>query len=91
MYVYILTNPGKNVLYTGVTNNLKRRIREHEKNKGNPDTFTGKYYCYNLIYYEIFENPEDAIQREKEIKKLSRQKKLELVAKKNPKLNFYKL
>ena len=91
MYVYILTNPGKNVLYTGVTNNLKRRIREHEKNKGNPGTFTGKYYCYKLIYYETFENPAEAINREKEIKKLSRIKKLELIKEKNPKLNFYQL
>ena len=66
-------------------------MREHEKNKGNSDTFTGKYYCYKLIYYETFDIPEDAIQREKEIKKLSRKKKLELITVKNPKLNFYQL
>jgi putative endonuclease len=87
MYVYILTNPGKNVFYTGVTNNLKRRLREHEKNKGNDDTFTGKYYCYKLIYFEEIEDPKEAIDREKEIKKLSRDNKLKLIKKKNPKLH----
>ena len=81
MYVYILTNPGKKVLYTGVTNDLKRRMREHEKNKGKPETFAGKYYCYKLIHHEIFENPEDAIQKEKR----------ELIAEKNPKINFYQI
>jgi len=91
MYTYILTNPGKNVLYTGVTNDLKRRVREHEANRGSPKTFAGKYYCNKLIYYELFENPEDAIQREKEIKKLSRENKLKLVKSKNPKMQFYVL
>ncbi len=91
MYVYILTNPGKKVLYTGVTNNLKRRLREHEKNKGKSDSFTGKYYCYKLIYYETFDNPGDAIEREKIIKKLSRKKKLELISEKNPHLNFFQI
>ncbi len=91
MYVYILTNPGKKVLYTGVTNNLKRRLREHEKNKGKSDTFTGKYYCFKLIYFETFDNPKEAIEREKEIKKLSRKKKFELIFEKNPKLNFFQV
>ena len=91
MYVYILTNPGKTVLYVGVTNNLKRRIREHEGNKGNRSTFTGKYYTYKLIYFEEFESPKDAIMREKEVKKLSRKNKIELITKKNPKMNFIQL
>src|SRR3979409_1680625 len=52
-YIYIVTNPERNVLYTGVTNNLGIRLMEHYANRGNTKTFAGKYYCYNLIYYEI--------------------------------------
>ena len=89
MYVYILTNPGKSVFYTGVTNDLKRRLREHEKNRGNDKTFAGKYYCNKLIYYESYDSPTAAIKREKEIKKLSRAKKIELIHSKNPKMHFY--
>ena len=91
MYVYILTNPGKQVLYIGVTNNLKRRIREHEMNKGNRLTFTGKYYCYKLIYFEEYNSPIEAIKREKEIKKISRANKLKLINTKNPKMHFLKI
>ncbi|MFN8145560.1 MAG: GIY-YIG nuclease family protein [Bacteroidia bacterium] len=89
MYVYILTNPGKSVLYIGVTNNLVRRLREHEVNRGSPKTFAGRYYCNKLIYYETFDRPYDAIRREKEIKKLSRENKFKLIKSKNPKLQFY--
>ncbi len=90
MYVYILTNPGKNVFYTGVTNDIKRRVREHEKEKGSPSSFCGKYFCYKLVYFETFANPKDAIKREKEIKTLTRAKKLELIKKMNPQLVFYR-
>ena len=89
--MYILTNPKKTVLYTGVTNDLKRRVREHIKDRGNAAHFAEKYYCHKLIYYEVFENVEDAIKREKEIKNLSRSKKLELIKSKNPRLLFYKM
>lgn len=51
-YVYIATNPTKTVLYTGVTNNLQQRMFQHYENRGKPETFAGKYYCYNLIYFE---------------------------------------
>ena len=44
-YIYIVTNPERNVLYTGVTNNLPERLIEHWTNKGIPKTFAGKYYC----------------------------------------------
>ena len=91
MYVYITTNPGKNVLYTGVTNDLKRRIREHEKNRGDQKSFSGKYYCNKLVFYEEFDSPADAIKRENEIKKLSRAKKLKLIAVRNPKMVFYQM
>jgi putative endonuclease len=87
-YVYILTNITKRVLYTGVTNNLKLRLIQHRKNKGNPKTFAGGYFCFYLLYYEIFQYPLDAIGREKEIKKLSRERKIELIKKKNKRMDF---
>ena len=62
-YVYIVTNPEKAILYIGVTNNLEQRLNEHYSNKGNPKTFAGEYYCYNLIYYEEFQYVRDAIAR----------------------------
>jgi len=82
--IYIVTNPQKNVLYTGVTNNLVRRIFEHWTNRGKDDTFAGKYYCYNLIYFENFQYIDRAIAREKEIKGWRRQKKLDLINTTNP-------
>ncbi|WP_460694508.1 GIY-YIG nuclease family protein [Mucilaginibacter puniceus] len=87
-YVYITTNPIKTVLYVGVTNDLRRRLYEHTENKGNKSTFAGKYYCHNLIYYEHFTHIEHAIQREKEIKKWSRQKKAALIESLNPGWTF---
>ena len=74
-FVYITTNPAKTVLYTGVTNDLRRRLFEHQENKGVSNTFAGKFYCYNLLYYERFSNIEHAIDREKQIKNWSRKKK----------------
>jgi putative endonuclease len=87
-YVYITTNPGKTVLYTGVTNNLQRRIYEHYQKRGNKESFTGRYYCYKLIYYEYYTEINQAINREKEIKNLSRRKKEELIKTKNPNWNY---
>ncbi|MDB5029819.1 GIY-YIG nuclease family protein [Mucilaginibacter sp.] len=86
--VYITTNPIKTVLYVGVTNDLNRRIQEHTENKGNKNSFAGKYYCYNLIYYEHFSDINFAIQREKEIKKWSRKKKMSLIESFNPEWKF---
>ena len=83
-YIYIVTNPERTVLYTGVTNNLQQRLIEHWINRGNPKTFAGKFYCYNLIYFEEFFYICNAIAREKEIKGWRRQKKLELIKTKNP-------
>jgi putative endonuclease len=79
MYVYITTNPLKTVLYTGVTNDLAQRLVEHYINKGDSKTFAGKFYCYNLIYFEEFDSPSDAIAREKEIKDWNRSKKEMLI------------
>jgi putative endonuclease len=88
-YVYITSNPSRRVFYIGVTNSLERRIAEHFNNKGNSETFAGKYYCYELIYFEIFNDIKKAICREKELKSWSREKKLELVKAVNPKLKRY--
>ena len=84
-YIYILTNKINSVLYIGVTNDLQRRIYEH-KNKLIPG-FTRKYNLNKLIYFEHFENINDAIKREKQLKKWNRSWKEELINKENPKWN----
>ena len=88
-FVYITTNPSKTTLYTGVTNDLPTRIKQHRENKGNPKTFAGRYFCYKLIYFERYNDINMAIQREKEIKDLSRAKKEKLIASLNPRWEFY--
>jgi putative endonuclease len=75
--VYILTNQNNTVLYTGVTNNLKRRVLEHKQNQGS--IFTRKYKVHKLVYYEVTMDINAAIFREKQIKAGSRQKKIDLV------------
>ncbi len=88
-YLYITTNPYKTVLYTGVTNDLERRLQEHlEDNMNGRKTFAGKYFCYNLIYYEWYQNIHEAIQREKEIKGWTRAKKEKLINSFNPGWRF---
>jgi putative endonuclease len=86
-YVYILTNKAKTVLYTGMTNNLKRRLHEH-KSKLNPNSFTAKYNVSYLIYYEHYGWVQQAIERKKEIKLMKREIKLELIKKFNTNLDF---
>jgi putative endonuclease len=81
-FVYILTNKNKTVLYTGITNNLQRRLFEHKNNL--KDGFTKKYNVYHLMYFEIFKDSLNAIKREKQIKAGSRRKKIELIESKNP-------
>ncbi len=76
-YVYIMTNKGNAVVYTGVTSDLKRRVHEHKEKL--VDGFTRKYNIHKLVYYEVFEDIENAIQREKQIKGGSREKKNELI------------
>jgi putative endonuclease len=85
-YIYILTNKS-NTLYIGITNNLYRRLYEH-KNKL-VSGFTKKYNINKLIYYEVFDDPESAITREKEIKGWIRKKKIQLIKKVNS--NFKEL
>jgi putative endonuclease len=72
-----MTNNRNTVLYTGVTNDLKRRVYEHKEKL--VEGFTEKYNITKLVYYEVFDNIESAILREKQIKGGSRQKKIELI------------
>ncbi len=83
--VYIMANPSRTVLYTGVTSNLMHRIFEHQ-NKITPG-FTSQYHVYSLIYYECFDRMLDAITREKMIKKKSRRGKVLLIEAMNPDWN----
>ena len=76
-YVYITTNKLNTVLYTGITNNLLRRVYEHKEKLA--DGFTKKYKINKLVYYEIAEDIEGAIQREKQIKGSLREKKVRLI------------
>ncbi len=82
-YVYIVTNKSHSTLYIGVTNDLCRRIGEH-KNHLIKNSFTDKYNLENCIYFEEFASITDAIIREKEIKKWNRQKKNDLINRRNP-------
>jgi len=81
-YVYIMTNFQNTVLYTGVTNNLKRRVYEHKHGIGS--VFTKSYNVNKLVYYEVCEDIRSAIGRERQIKGGSRQKKINLVNNLNP-------
>jgi putative endonuclease len=72
-----MTNNGNTVLYTGVTSDLKRRIYEHKEKLA--EGFTKKYNITKLVYYEVFQDIENAILREKQIKAGSRQKKIDLI------------
>ena len=76
-YVYIMTNKTNSVLYTGVTNDLVRRVFEH-KNKL-VEGFTKKYNVNKFVFYEVYEDVNSAIAREKQIKGVSRAKKIKLI------------
>jgi putative endonuclease len=82
-YVYILSNERNNVLYTGVTSDLLKRVWEHKHHV--VDGFTKKYNVTKLVYYEEGEDMYSAIFREKQIKGKLRKKKIALIEKKNPK------
>ncbi|KAA9327219.1 GIY-YIG nuclease family protein [Hymenobacter busanensis] len=87
-YVYITTNPAKSVLYIGVTNNLTSRLAQHYENRGQPATFAGRYFCYNLVYFEVHQSSMTAIAREKELKGWTRAKKELLIDSLNPEREF---
>ncbi len=84
-YVYILASQKNGTLYTGVTSDLIKRIWEHKNSL--IEGFTSKYAVYNLVYYEVYDDPQNAIKREKRIKKWKREWKLNLIEANNPDWN----
>lgn len=80
-FVYILTNEYNTVLYTGVTNNLERRMLEHIGKRNN--SFTKRYNICKLVYFQIFNTMPEAIHREKQLKSGSRERKIKLIEQNN--------
>ena len=85
-YVYIMTNKNKTTLYIGVTSDLASGVLKHRQHFY-PTSFTAKYHLTLCIYYEHFSSIEDAINRETQIKKWRREKKVQLINKLNPEWN----
>lgn len=85
-WVYILSNPGRTVLYVGVTNGLAKRLWEHRHGPPSLHRFTHRYHVTDLIYFEEYGSITEAIDREKQIKSWSRARKLELIRSVNPEL-----
>lgn len=81
-YVYIITNYTNSVLYTGITNNLTRRLFEHKSGLSD-SSFSHKYKLYKLIWFQEFSSPQEAITIEKKIKGWKRAKKIKLIKKLN--------
>jgi putative endonuclease len=81
-YIYILASRTGGTLYVGITNDLIRRVYEHKSKS--TDSFTEKYDVVKLVYFEQFDDPENAIKREKRLKKWSRAWKISLIEKDNP-------
>ncbi len=86
--VYITTCGTKTTLYTGSTNNIRARLTEHYLNSSGYKTFAGKYNCYWLLYYEEAGSMFEARQRESQIKKWRREKKIDLIESLNPEWKF---
>jgi putative endonuclease len=82
--IYILSNFARTVFYIGVTNNIERRVWEHRNQDGG--VFTDKYKCHFLMYYEDYNDINNAIAREKQLKNWQRKWKIELIRKTNPDL-----
>lgn len=80
-FVYIMTNSQNKVFYTGVTNNLERRVAQHKAGKGGK--FTSRYKIDKLVYYEDYSRIDDAIRREKQIKAGNRRQKIEMIERMN--------
>jgi len=81
-YVYIMTNQQQTTLYTGITNDIYRRVNQHKSGKGSK--FTSKYHLTMLVYFETFDYVDEALAREKQIKGGSRQRKIDLINEINP-------
>lgn len=82
-YVYIITNFANSVFYTGITNDLERRVYEH-KQGFIKNSFSSRYRLYKLIWFEEFNSPAEAIQAEKKVKDFRREKKIALIKSLNP-------
>jgi putative endonuclease len=83
--IYIMTNKGNTTLYIGVTSDLKSRVWEH-KNKVYPNSFTSRYNLFKLVYFENFTTIEEAIGREKQLKRWHREWKYNLIKEANPEM-----
>ena len=81
-YIYIMTNQKNGTLYVGVTSNLVKRVYEHRNTL--EEGFTKKYGLKKLVYYEVFEDIVNAIEREKQLKAGNRKRKLNLIEANNP-------
>jgi putative endonuclease len=82
-YVYLLSNRSNNVLYTGMTDDLQRRVEEH-KNSLHPQSFTSRYKVHKLVWWEELHSAEEALEREQQLKAGSRAKKVALIEAQNP-------
>ena len=81
-FIYMMSNKQDGVLYVGVTSDIVKRVYEHKN--GFVDGFTKQYNLKNLVYYEVYNDIEEAIKREKQLKNWHREWKIELVNKQNP-------
>lgn len=81
-YLYIIASKKNGTLYIGVTGDITRRVFEHRQNA--VDGFTKKYNIHTLVYYELYKNIEEAILREKQMKKWNRKWKIRVIEEKNP-------
>ncbi|MDO1499676.1 GIY-YIG nuclease family protein [Winogradskyella maritima] len=82
-YVYIMANKPNGVIYIGATDNIDERVKEH-KMKVYPKSFTAKYNCETLVYFEEFESGKEASKRERQFKKWKREWKIRLIEEMNP-------
>ncbi|NET32094.1 MAG: GIY-YIG nuclease family protein [Cyanothece sp. SIO1E1] len=87
-YTYILTNYSKTVLYTGTTHDLLIRLLQHYSNRGSMESFTSRYSCFYLVWYDSFPTMRAAIEAEKYIKGKNRVWKEALIARQNPEWRF---
>ena len=84
-YVYMLASGRHGTLYVGVTNSIRARLEQHRSGAGSE--FVAKYKVHRLVYLESYENPEDAIRREKQFKNWKREWKIRLIEEDNPEWN----
>jgi putative endonuclease len=82
--VYIMSNKNRTTFYIGVTNDLERRVMEHRSGEGS--AFTSKYNLFDLVYFEIISGFQNAIAREKQLKRWHRQWKINLIKEENPEM-----